>query len=64
MPALELDDGTVLCQGAAMLEYIGSTYNLKGDSPLAAYKGHSVSEYLNGDFVFKVLVPAMFAPED
>ena len=44
--------------------YIGATYNLKGDSPLAAYRGHSVAEYLNGDFVFKLLSPAMFAPEN
>ena len=64
MPALELDDGTVLCQGAAIMEYIGATYNLKGDSTLAAYRGHSIAEYLNGDFVFKLLTPAMFAPED
>ena len=46
------------------MEYIGATYNLKGDSPLKAYRGHSIAEYLNGDFVFKMLSPAMFAPED
>ena len=64
MPALELDNGTVLSQGAAIMEYIGATYNLKGDSSLTAYRGHSIAEFLNGDYVFKILSPAMFAPED
>ena len=61
MPALELDDGTVLVQTTSILEYLGSTYNLKGSSPLATYKGHNVAEYWIGDVFNKSVVPGVFA---
>ena len=50
MPGLELDDGDVLCQSNAILEYIGATYNMKGPTPRAIYRGHSIEEYLVSDF--------------
>ena len=50
MPGLELDDGDVLCQSNAILEYIGATYNMKGPTPRAVYRGHSIEEYVVADF--------------
>ena len=61
MPALELDDGTVLVQTNAIMEYIGSTYNLKGSSPIETYRGQSVYEYFWSDFFSKSVAPTWFA---
>ena len=43
------------------MEFIGTTYNLKGPNPLATYKGHVVVEYFITEFRFKTVNGAIFA---
>mgnify|MGYP000524557386 CR=1 FL=1 len=38
MPLLELDDGTLLTQTDAIIDYLGNKYNLKGADALSTYK--------------------------
>jgi len=62
MPGLELDDGDILCQSNAILEYIGATYNMKGSNPKAVYRDHSIEEYVESEFQFKLYLKAFYFP--
>ena len=44
------------------MEFIGTSYNLKGPNPLATYKGHVVVEYFITEFRFKIVNGAIYAP--
>ena len=63
VPALELDDGTVLAQGNAILNYVGNKYNLKPADALAVYKGEALSDLVWMDFVMKAY-PKMMASKE
>ena len=53
LPMLELDDGTKLCQSAAIYNYVSTVYGLNPESPLAVHRGHSLYEAIMVDFVYK-----------
>ena len=61
LPLLELDDGTCLSQTDAIIEYLGTTYNLRGSDPLNSYLGARAKEYMWNDFFAKhKLGPTVF----
>ena len=65
MPALELDDGTFIVQGLAILHYIGAKHNLLPADPLVRYQGESFALHAMEDFFGAKISYALFrAPED
>ena len=64
VPVLELDDGTQLCQTAAILHYIGAKYGLIPAEPELQAHGIMATEYMWNDFFTKNIPGAVFAKED
>merc|ERR1712166_185766 len=68
MPMLELDDGTRLCQGAAILNYLNATLCKDGlqqsDDAMANYNAECTVVAHNDDFVTKHVVATFFMPDD
>ena len=67
IPMLELDDGTKLCQGDAILGYLNATLCKDGlqqsDDAMAHYNAQCTTILHGDDFVTKHVVGAFFKPD-
>ena len=68
MPCLELDDGTMLGQSVACVEYVARKWgdNKEGFNPtdaLQVYNGIANSNLINEDWLMKHLMKAWFMPD-
>ena len=50
-PMLELDDGTRLVQNNSIINYLGTLHNLIPSDPFLKYRGSSIKEYFENDFL-------------
>ena len=64
MPALELDDGTMLTQSMPILDYVCKTYKLQPEDPYTNWLGASFTAYGFDDFFMKHIRPIIVAPDD
>merc|ERR1712195_320282 len=68
MPMLELDDGTRLCQGAAILNYLNATLCKdalqQSDDAMANYNAECTVIAHNDDFFTKHISTALHLPDD
>lgn len=62
---LELADGTRMTQSNAIMNYLGTVYNLKPKDPLLVHRGQSFQQYFEKDFQYKFLnYPVFYAPKE
>ena len=64
VPALELDDGTMLVQTVSILRYLAAEYDMEAEGAIAEYKINSIFEHSRSDFFQKCVLPTMFAPTE
>ena len=68
VPMLELDDGTRLCHGDAIFNYVCNTVGKDvlqtSDDALKIYQAEATMVFHNDDFVKKHIVAAFFKPEE
>ena len=63
VPALELDDGTMLCQSAAIWRYIELKFSDDSQDPMHAYQRENIACYFKDDFMGKYVMPMMKAAD-
>lgn len=63
VPVLEFEDGTMLGQSDAIMDYIATVHKLKAEDPVAQAKAASVVSFTTADCIPKV-APAIFSAAD